>query len=326
MRGRRKDLPPLEFLVAFEAAARLGSFTAAAEELNLTQAAVSRQIRLLEQNLGRSLFTRGHRAVHLTPKGRDFQHTVSLALSHIANAARDLRAVEGNAGLTVGCDQSVAALWLLPRLEDFQRTHGGINIRLISSDLEADCLAEDVDLAILHGDGSWPGFKAEQLLDEEVFPVCSPAYLARHGALDRPEDLLGRVLIDLDDDHWNWVNWRVWLTEQNVGLAQAGSSERPSERPGERSGERPGERPGEGQRLVINSYPLILQAARDGLGVALGWKHLADDALAAGDLVRPMDNTVVTEFGYYLLVRQDRDASPDVEEFLGWLRGGTAPD
>ena len=302
MRGRRKDLPPLEFLVAFEAAARLGSFTAAAEELNLTQAAISRQIRLLEQNLGRSLFTRAHRAVRLTGEGREFQHTVTLALSHIANAARGLRAVDDRAELTLAADQSVAALWLLPRLEDFQQTHGDLDIRLISSDLEADCLAEEVDLAIIHGDGSWPGFEAELLLDEEVFPVCSPAYLERHGAFDRPEALLERVLIDLDDDHWSWINWRVWLTEQNVGLPQDGTGA------------------GGLRRLVINSYPLILQAARDGLGVALGWKHLVDEPLAAGALVRPLQHTVVTELGYYLLTRRDRAASPEAEAFRAWAR------
>lgn len=302
MRGRRKDLPPLEFLVAFEAAARLGSFTAAAEELNLTQAAVSRQIRLIERSLGRSLFTRAHRAVRLTPEGRDFQHTVSLALSHIANAARGLRAVEGSSRLTVAADQSVAALWLLPKLEDFQREHGDIDLRLISSDLEADCLAEDVDVAIVHGDGNWPGYEAALLLDEEVFPVCSPAYLERHGAIARPADLLERVLIDLDDDHWNWINWRVWLTEQTVDLPHGG------------------DRPGGLRRLIINSYPLIVQAARDGLGVALGWKHLVDEPLAAGTLVRPLEHLVRTDFGYYLLMRQDREASPEAEAFRDWVR------
>jgi LysR family glycine cleavage system transcriptional activator len=310
MRGRRKDLPPLEFLVAFEAAARLGSFTAAAEELNLTQAAVSRQIRLLEGNLGRSLFTRAHRAVRLTPEGRDFQHTVSLALSHVANAARGLRAAEENAQLTVAADQSVAALWLLPRLESFQGAHGDIDLRLISSDVEADCLAEEVDVAIVHGDGSWPGYEAALLLDEEVFPVCSPAYLDSHGAIARPADLIARVLIDLDDDHWNWINWRVWLTEQTVDLPQSGT----------------GDRPGGLRRLVINSYPLIVQAARDGLGVALGWKHLVDEPLAAGALVRPLEQMIRTEFGYYLLVRQDRKASPQAEAFRDWLRGPPAPD
>jgi LysR family glycine cleavage system transcriptional activator len=266
MRGRRKDLPPLEFLVAFEAAARLASFTAAAEELSLTQAAVSRQIRLLEQNLGRSLFTRAHRAVRLTPEGREFQHTVSLALSHVANAATGLRAPEANARLTVATDQSVAALWLLPRLASFQDAHGEIDLRLISSDMEADCLAEEVDVAIVHGDGSWPGYEAALLLDEEVFPVCSPAYLARHGAIARPDDLLGRVLIDLDDDHWNWINWRVWLTEQDIHPPRDAS----------------GTGPAGLRRLVINSYPLIVQAARNGLGVALGWKHLVEEPLAAG--------------------------------------------
>ena len=308
MRGRRKDLPPLEFLIAFEAAARLGSFTGAAEELNLTQAAVSRQIRLLERNLGRSLFTRAHRAVHLTPEGREFQHTVSLALSHIANAARGLRVVDGDAKLTVAADQSVAALWLLPRLESFQREHGDISVRLISSDVEADCLAEDVDLAIVHGDGAWPGYEAELLLDEEVFPVCSPAYLERHGAIARPADLLDRVLIDLDDDHWNWINWRVWLTERTADLPQS------------EPGNEPGNEPGGLRRLVINSYPLIVQAARDGLGVALGWKHLVDEPLAAGALVRPLDELVRTDFGYYLLMRQDREASPQATLFCNWVR------
>jgi DNA-binding transcriptional LysR family regulator len=279
MRGRRKDLPPLEFLVAFEAAARLASFTAAAEELSLTQAAVSRQIRLLEQNLGRSLFTRAHRAVRLTPEGREFQHTVSLALSHVANAATGLRAPEANARLTVATDQSVAALWLLPRLASFQDAHGEIDLRLISSDMEADCLAEEVDVAIVHGDGSWPGYEAALLLDEEVFPVCSPAYLARHGAIARPDDLLGRVLIDLDDDHWNWINWRVWLTEQDIHPPRDAS----------------GTGPAGLRRLVINSYPLIVQAARNGLGVALGWKHLVEEPLAAGALVRPLEQTVRTQ-------------------------------
>ena len=302
MRGRRKDLPPLEFLVAFEAAARLGSFTAAAEELNLTQAAVSRQIRLLERNLGRSLFTRAHRAVHLTQEGRDFQHTVSLALSHVANAAQGLRAPEPDARLTVAADQSVAALWLLPRLARFQDANGDIDLRLISSDAEADCLAEEVDVAIVHGDGSWPGYEAELLLDEEVFPVCSPGYLERHGAIAGPADLPGRVLVDLDDDHWNWINWRVWLTEQDIHLPQDGAG------------------PAGLRRLVINSYPLIVQAARDGLGVALGWKHLVEEPLAAGALVRPLDEAVRTGLGYYLLVRQDRELSPQAAAFRDWAR------
>jgi DNA-binding transcriptional LysR family regulator len=304
MRGRRKDLPPLEFLVAFEAAARLGSFTAAAEELSLTQAAVSRQIRLLEQNLRRSLFTRAHRAVRLTPEGREFQHTVSLALSHVADAAKGLRTDEGRARLTVAADQSVAALWLLPRLEDFQRAHCDIDLRLISSDVEADCLAEEVDVAIVHGDGSWPGYEAALLLDEEVFPVCSPDYLERHGAVSRPADLLERVLIDLDDDHWNWINWRVWLTEQDIRLPRDGS----------------GTGPAGLRRLVINSYPLIVQAARDGLGVALGWKHLVEEPLAAGALLRPLEGVVRTDLGYHLLVRQVRGASPQAAAFRDWAR------
>jgi DNA-binding transcriptional LysR family regulator len=280
MRGRRQGLPPLDFLVAFEAAARHSSFTAAAAELNVTQAAISRQIRLLEENLGARLFYRLHRSVALTPEGRDFQHTVSKALTHVENAARDLRGGPGAAGLAVAADRSVAGLWLLPRLQGFRRAHPEVALRLVSSDVEADCLAEGIDLAIIHGPGDWPGYEAELLLDEEVFPVCSPAYLESTGPVAGPADLPGRVLIDLDDDHWDWVNWRVWLTETGVEL------------------------PGDQQRLTINSYPLIV-----------------DDHLARGALLRLPGEPLRTDFGYYIVVPQGRELSPEAEVFRAWARG-----
>ena len=214
----RKRLPPLDFLVAFEAAARHLSFTKAARELHITQAAVSRQIRILEEHLGLKLFDRQHRSVRLTPEGLEFQHTVAMSLAHVGNAVSELRARGAGTGLTVATDQSIAALWLVPRLREIRDQQPAINLRLIASDNEADCLTRDVDVAILHGKGDWHGFESSLLLDEEVFPVCSPDHLRACGAVRTPADRLDLALVDHEDDRWTWMNWRVWFTEQGIEL------------------------------------------------------------------------------------------------------------
>jgi len=294
MQSLRNTLPPLEPLVAFEAAARLGSFTLAADELNITQAAVSQRIRTLERALGTALFERAHRAVHLTAQGLEYQHTVSMALTHLANATREIRAAPQGPRLTVAADQSIASMWLMPRLPKFLERHPKAPVRLIASDTEADCLAGDVDLAIIHGAGHWPGYRAVCLFEEEVFPVCSPDYLERSGPIGTAADLTGSVLLDLEDANWNWINWRMWLTEEGVDLP---------------AGQRP---------LRINSYPLIIEAARNGQGVALGWRHLVDDALLDGSLVRPLDRAVRTRFGYYILWPEARELSSEAASLRDW--------
>lgn len=296
MRGDRKELPPLDLLVAFEAAGRLSSFTAAAEQLNLTQAAVSRQIRLLEDELGQKLFIRSHRAVHLTEQGRKYLHTVTLALDHLANASRAVRRAPSGLGVTVAATHSVATLWLLPRIKNFQAENPDVDIKLIASDRDEECLADAVDISILRGDGSWPGFYAERLLDEEVFPICSPAYLAQSAPIARPADLIDTVLIHVEANHEEWMTWRVWLTEMQVELPESH------------------------RQLLINTYPLSIQAAVDGLGVALGWRHLVDDHLASGQLVRPLADSVTTKDGYFVLTRKGRDLPAEADAFLDWVR------
>lgn len=296
MRFLGKRLPPLGTLVAFEAAARQLSFTAAAAELHLTQAAVSRQIRLLEDDLAVRLFTRANRAVSLTPEGRDLQHTVALALGHIANAAEQVRSTGGERRLTVATDQSVAALWLMPRLNMFRRDNPDILVRLVASDDDEDCLADHIDLAVVHGDGNWSGYDATMLFQESVFPVCAPEYPEKHGPLDTVEDVTRHTLLELEDDHWDWMTWRVWLTENDVNL------------------------PAEHLGMTINNYPLILQAAIDGHGIALGWKHLVDAHVEAGRLIRPLaDAAVTTRFGYHLLSPQGRPTGTDAALFRDWL-------
>ncbi|OED40050.1 hypothetical protein AB833_12765 [Chromatiales bacterium (ex Bugula neritina AB1)] len=296
MQNLSAQLPPLEPLVAFEAAARLQSFTLAAEELNLSQAAISQRIRNLESFLGTGLFVRSHRAVQLSPSGIEFQHAVSATLRHLACATADLKAPVTPTRLTVATDQSVASLWLMPRLPDFKRRHSEFAIRLIASDEEQDCLGDDVQVAIIHGNGNWPGFNSELLFKEEVFAVCSPSYLRDHSA-HRSVDPTGfaeLVLLELEDKRWDWMNWRAFLSAIGSDHSTGHAAFR------------------------INSYPLVIDAARNGQGIALGWRYLVDDDLASGALVKPFDCSVSTQFGYYLVWPHNKAQSSAVIDFREW--------
>ncbi len=290
----KQRLPPLEPLIAFEAAARLLSFTRAAEELHLSQAAVSQQIRSLEERLQVRLFTRSHRAVQLTNEGREYQHSVSLILRQLAGATTDIRNVEFSRQLVIGCDHSFASLWLRPRLAELRHLLPQVTLRLVVDDAEAQIVGGEVQASILHGDGHWPGYRTLRLLDEEIYPVCSPG-------LDHVHDgdwlgwLLRAQLIDLADNQWNWINWRLWL------------------------GDRASEQPLANRALQINNYPLVIDAACAGLGVALGWDGLIDDYLADGRLVRPVDDSLATEFGYYLIYPESLADDAVLMQLQSWL-------
>lgn len=272
-----RPLPPLDLLEPFEASARLGSFTRAAEELSVTQSAISQRVRKLENLLETSLFERGHRTITLTPEGRELLIGVKVALQHLASATHSLRQRDGRPFLRVGVDTCMAQLWLLPRLKGYLGTQSAVAVDLVVSDNEKEVLGADV--AILHGDGSWPGFVARRLFSDDVFPVCAPGYLARH-PIAAPQDLLTADLIDLDYVHWNWMNWGIWLTEAGIDPSRA--------------------------RILIrtNAYMAQLDAARAGMGVALGWGNLVDEDLARGVLVRPFEQSIDTSYGYYVLLRQ----------------------
>ncbi|MEM7207657.1 MAG: LysR substrate-binding domain-containing protein [Pseudomonadota bacterium] len=285
----------MEPLIAFEAAARLLSFTGAARELNLTQAAISQQIRSLENRIGVKLFARAHRSVRLTPAGQDYQHTVSTLLTHLASATSDIKSEPASSRINIAADQSFSAMWLLPRLADFRNRFSDISVRLTSSDVDAECTADDIQVAVLHGAGEWSGFQTTRLFDEEVFPVCSSTYFSSRNPMQGPEDLIQESLLDLTDFHWNWMNWRVWLNNQGVDLAS-----------GHRS-------------LQINSYPLLIEAAKNGMGIALGWGVLVDDAVNSGELIRPLKHSLVTEQGYYLLRKESVGASTEADRFCEWL-------
>lgn len=297
MQNFRQSLPQLDHLIAFEAAARHGSFTRAAEELNITQSAVSQQIRALEDRMGLALFARSHRAVRLTAEGRTFQNSVSIALGHLLSAANTVRGATGGSTeqLHLATDASIATLWLASRLHKFQALYPDIILRLTASDLIEECFGEQIELAIVHGDGHWAGYECEPFLEEEIFPVCAPAYLERTGPIREAADLARADLLDLDYERWNWMNWGIWLTENGVGLA------------------------GERRKLQCTSYPVVIEAARKAQGIALGWRHFVDEDLLQGTLTCPVAVSMKTRFSYYLVRKYNHPESPQARAFRSWL-------
>jgi LysR family glycine cleavage system transcriptional activator len=297
MNTPRRRLPPLDYLLAFEAAAQSGSFAGAARQMYISESAISRKVRLLEEHLGLTLFGRGHRSVELTASGERFLAQITPALELVRTAVDDAIQSSLNRPVVLAATQSVASLWLTPRLPSFRNLHRDINITLMASDNDAECLSETVDLAILRGDGNWKGFDARLLFGEVVFPVCAPDFLLQHPQISQIAALADAPLIEVASHHPEWMNWQVWL--QNMGQAA----------------------PKLDRATVFNSYPLSILAAADGVGIALGWGHLVDPLLASGRLVRPLGPLEIrTDFGYYLLTPQHHPAFANRSAVVDWLR------
>lgn len=295
MENIRSQLPPMTTLAAFEASARLRSFTRASEELFITQAAVSRQIRILEQYLGVKLFDRTHRQIKLTESGQRFQHSVSVALDLLAYSAGSIRVKSTPHDLILGADLSMAHLWLMPRLPRFQAQFPEISVNILASNNEADCLKTGVDLALLYGDGNWPGFDATLLVPEEIFPVCAPVYLENSPPISDPGDFVGHTLLDLRGDRWDWVDWHHWFTKMKIPFSDDIRS------------------------LGFNNLPLLVQAACSGQGIALGWNRLLDQHLETGELVQPLDISLKTGRGYFLVKRSGVKLTQEATVLEKWI-------
>ncbi|RDD60561.1 LysR substrate-binding domain-containing protein [Ferruginivarius sediminum] len=298
MTSLRRKLPSPTALVTFEAAARHLNFTRAAAELLVTQAAVSRQIRRLEDDLGIRLFRREWRGLALTADGRFLQRAVAMGLDHIANATDQLRRRHSDRQVTLVANNAVAFLWLQPRTTSYVAAHPQVDLRLVTSDRHLDFMDEGVDLAVRYGDGQWPGVEASLLFEEEVFPVCSPAYLASRPPLDGPGALESERLLQMEQQGPDWVTWA------NVVRAL---------------GAEPTEAAAEGPRF--DNFVLLLQAALDGQGMAIGTRHLLDRYLADGHLVRPFPGSLRTGRGYYLALPADVPCAPAVRHLHDWLLG-----
>ncbi len=281
-------LPPLTTLRAFEAAARLGSFSRAAEEISVTHSAISHQVRALERSLGTALFHRNGRRVTLTDAGRHFADRVGSALREIGEAAYLIRRSDRDKNvLTIATLPSFAARWLLPRLGRFMERHPKIDVNLHTSLGLVDLERDGVDLAIRFGTGEWPGLEAVKFLDDELFPVASPRY--NRGRLPaRPAELAKFRLMRSDDEFW-----APWFRAARVKIDEPHS-------------------------LVFNDSAFLLQAAVEGRGIALARRSIAEDDLRAGRLVRVFDISAPARGANYLAWPKGK-LSPNAALLRDWL-------
>jgi len=289
------QVPPLELLLAFEAAARHLSFTKAGEELFLTQSAVSRQIQALEASLGSKLFERRTRALLLTEAGQRFFQVTQGVLGELDEATQKLRGATAARTVTVTTTPGFASLWLIPRLNAYLQANPGVDVRISASYESASLEREGIDLAIRYApDADMEGQRP--VFEESVIPVCSPALAADPARpLREPADLRAHVLLHSDDAKYSWMEWNLWLHAHGLrDLQPAGS-------------------------LQFNQYDQLVQAAVNGQGVALGRLPLLRRMLRDKQLVTPFKKSVVSSRGYFL-VRSARAAGKrEVKDFEAWL-------
>jgi len=278
----------------FEAASRHLNFTKASEELFVTQGAVSRQIKLLEDSLQQPLFVRDGTKLQLTAAGENYRRVIREGLAIIRRGTADLRRLSASPTLTVSVLPSFATLWLVPRVGEFLARHPNLALHVTSSYDAVDFdLEPDVDAAIRLGKGDWPDVFSECLFSTDVFPVCSPRLLKGRGPFRDANDILDYPLIYATDSYDEWQRW----------FASAGI--RPPQR-------QPGTRYSDQQALQ--------QAAIEGQGVALARSLLVESDLSSGRLVRPIDISIRSQLSYYFVCPRGKQDSESVGRFLDWLR------
>ena len=289
---------PLNALRVFEAAARLKSFTRAAEELGITQAAVSWQVKALERRLDQALFLRLPREVALTSSGERLSNAATQAMTILRTALTDLSETDEGV-LAITSLTTVANQWLAPRIGSFQLQHPQIAVRLDTSSRVVDLARENVDVALRSGSGNWPGLQSHYLFPNIHTPVCTPAMRERLGGLARPEDLLNASLIGVPEE------WEVWFAAAGVGARQQSSAL---------------------PRLTGDSQTLEVASAIGGQGVALACPFFFASDIAAGSLVTPFEIYAHYDDGYRLAYPADRALAPKIRAFRDWLLTCVAED
>ncbi|ARU90299.1 LysR substrate-binding domain-containing protein [Pseudomonas sp. M30-35] len=291
-----KSLPPLASLLPFEAAARLGSFSRAADELHITQAAVSRQIRGLEEDLGVTLFDRRNRAVFLTPQGQQLGLVVSIALNQIGSVADNLRVASRRHQVVLLSQLCEAFYWLMPRLSRFHQRHPDIEIQVVTTTQPLTEFGGHFDVA-LQSTGRASGIN--HLLftaSDEVFPVCSPNYLNRHEEALKVTDLVHHTLLHHRATPPHLMEWDSWLAEFGIVLD------------------------GRTQSRYFDSYPMMLQAAVEGHGIAVGWARTAGRLVDSGALTRPCSESVFLPQAISIFKRPVIAERRETEHLIEWLR------
>ncbi len=302
MQSLRALLPSSGALIAFEAAGRHGSFTRAAEELAMTQAAVSFAIRNLERDLGVPLFTRRHRSIELTEAGERFHADVSLGLMHIRKSAEELKALGSDRHVTLSASTAFASYWMLPRLARFRQDLPCIDLRIQTSDRDVDLRMEGLPLGIRSGRPSvWPACQDALLAAEEITAVAGAGYAESFGLPESNAAIAEHRLIHLEEPFRPVVDWEDWF--RDVGVSP----------------------PARGRGLLINDYVLVLQAVVGGQGIALGWKHLTDPMVEQGLLIEASDHIYRTGNGFHVVWPSDPPLSESAAMVRDWLLSDVDP-
>ncbi len=287
-----RRLPPLNSMKCFEAAGRLLSFTDAAKELNVTQAAISHQIKIIEEYLGVPLFIRSPRKIALTEQGKVLLPNIVEVFDKLSVAVESVNQEQQFSNMVnVRLAPSFAAKWLSPRLKYFWLQYPEINLSLYHAHAAVDFEREEFDLAVTYGRGKWPNVISEPLLSLDFFPVCSPAFMKNDKPLTEIDNL--RYYSFLHDA--NYECWEEWLV-----LAGANHIE-------------------SNQGTIIDDTNVLIQAAIDGQGVALGSTTFVEDHLKSGRLVKPFDVTLRNDFAYYVVSTEQKLLNPAVQAFKDWL-------
>jgi LysR family glycine cleavage system transcriptional activator len=296
MPNRRYRLPQLGFIQGFEAAARNLSFTTAAEELFITQSAVSRQVKALEDHLGVTLFERRQRALALTESGHALYRVATDVLERLQAATDQLRASGRSRQLSLTTTTGFASLWLIPRLQRFTSLHPDVDVRISATTTVINLERSLVDLAIRYCRPEDVPERAIRLFGEEVVVVCSRSLMHdRSRPLKRPHDLKHHVLLHFDYGGAQFLDWGTWLTSLGIGeLKPAGA-------------------------LHFSQYEQMIQAAISGQGVALGRQPLVNDLIRSGALVMPFRKALVGSRGYFIIESEHGAAKPHVRQFAAWL-------
>jgi LysR family glycine cleavage system transcriptional activator len=281
------DLPPLTWLRAFEASARTLSFTHAAGELHITQAAVSKHVKSLEHHLRQSLFLRHPRGLELTKSGAAYLPKVQDALQRLAIGTREVFGQRPSSTLTLRCAVSFAVNWLAPRLPNYLDQHPGKSIRLLSSVWNEAVDEPDFDLDIQYGTGRWPGFNSHRLTWETITPLCAP-----NCQIQAPEDLRRHRLLHVLGYH---EGWGIWLKASGAIGVDSGSG------------------------LHLDTSLTAFELAAHGAGVALGRKSLAEHAIEKGRLIAPFDLAVPIDEAFHLIKPAGGTTHPDADAFVDWL-------
>lgn len=284
-------LPPLNSLKAFESAARHLSFTNAADELFVTQAAVSHQIKSLENFLSIKLFHRRNRTLLLTEEGQAYYHDLRDVFLHMQEATQRLMEMGAKGAITIATPPSFASQWLVPRLHKFSASHSDIDVRIKAVDADDGFLDDSVDIAVFYGKGNWSGLFSTKLLGEYLTPMCSPLLLRKGKPLVELKDLAAHTLLH-DNTRVAWKNWLSHFGINNINVNQG---------------------------PIFSHTMLVLQAACNGQGIALSDTVLAKPEIESGRLICPFNEKIESKFSHYLVCKESKAEQQKIKVFSDWM-------